>query len=242
VADNIAPYLAGSAFSEQLRVPVSRQRTMFNRVDFILGLARGRNVIHVGCVDHLPYLADKISSDTWFHGRLTQATANCIGVDVNRTGVELLRSTYRIDNVHCVDLTRDPNFAAVKSRRWDWLVLGEVLEHVDNPVQFIADHLTNYGANIAGVIISVPNALRAGNMLRIFRNHELINSDHRYWFTPYTLQKVAYSAGLIQTHAHLCHYTQRSGIQLRLRNFLLGRYPLLAENIVLVGETGAGQS
>jgi hypothetical protein len=45
-------------------------------------------------------------------------------------------------------------------------------------------------------VITVPNAWTQTTMRMANRSAEIINSDHRYWFTPYTLSKVIVQAGL----------------------------------------------
>jgi hypothetical protein len=75
------------------------------------------------------------------------------------------------------------------------MVMGEILEHVDIPVLFLKQIRENYKKNISQILITVPNAFSYRNMKSIKENKEVINSDHRYWFTPYTLAKIVYLAG-----------------------------------------------
>ncbi|MEX0741590.1 MAG: hypothetical protein WD079_02255, partial [Phycisphaeraceae bacterium] len=70
------------------------------------------------------------------------------------------------------------------------------------------------------------------------RGCELINTDHRYWFTPYTLGKVAVEAGLMPREVRMC----RNGIVKRrsiMKNRLMRRRPLNRGGILLIADLGA---
>ena len=52
----------------------------------------------------------------------------------------------------------------------------------------------NYRSISKELIITVPNALKKTNR-KNGTHFELINTDHRFWFTPYTLAKNLTTAG-----------------------------------------------
>jgi hypothetical protein len=62
----------------------------------------------------------------------------------------------------------------------------------------------------------------------------MINTDHRFFFTPFTLAKVASDAGLILTSIQMAHYSQ-AGL---IKRALLNKFPLLAEDLVFIGVPG----
>lgn len=96
-----------------------------------------------------------------------------------------------------LDILNEKKDEDILKNEWDYIVLGEILEHVDNPVEFLEKILKNYGKNIKNILITVPNILSTGRILEIKKNNgEMINSDHRYWFSPYTLLKVTERAGI----------------------------------------------
>ena len=83
----------------------------------------------------------------------------------------------------------------LKSEQWQYIVLGEVLEHINNPVEFLTQLNSNFKGHVDSIIITVPNAFALKNIKNAFRNVEEINSDHRYYFTPYTLGKILTLSG-----------------------------------------------
>jgi hypothetical protein len=86
------------------------------------------------------------------------------------------------------------------------VILGEVLEHIDNPVKFLTVLDDKINSIASAVIITVPNAWQYLNWKKALKGIEVINSDHRYWFTPYTICKVATCAGLSLQSLTLCEY------------------------------------
>jgi 2-polyprenyl-3-methyl-5-hydroxy-6-metoxy-1,4-benzoquinol methylase len=88
-----------------------------------------------------------------------------------------------------------PNLDQITSRQWDYMILGEILEHVDNPCDFLKTLNRLYRNNVDKIIISVPNAFCFYNFRNIQNGFEMINSDHRSTFTAYTLNKILYLAG-----------------------------------------------
>lgn len=54
----------------------------------------------------------------------------------------------------------------------------------------------NYAEKIDRIVITVPNAFSWTNIKMALKGRECINTDHRYWFSPYTISKIAYNAGL----------------------------------------------
>lgn len=71
------------------------------------------------------------------------------------------------------------------------------MEHVDNPVQFLEEVNKNYQGIADKIIITVPNAFSVFNFITALSGREANNTDHRYFFTPYTLCKVVYMAGMM---------------------------------------------
>ena len=155
----------------------------------------GKKVIHVGCVDHLPLVDAKIANDTWLHKLLSDKATRCLGIDINAEGIDYIKKIGYEDSL-TIDLIEDKASKIILDDHWDYLILGELMEHIDNPVMFLSQIREKYGHVIDKVLITVPNGLRWINFKRMLRNKEVINSDHRFWFTPYTMAKICTHAGL----------------------------------------------
>ena len=68
---NTLDYLNGKKFSNGLSVPYSFSGPIPKRVDFLKELVREKQVLHLGCLDHLPLIDNKISSGQWLHKRFS---------------------------------------------------------------------------------------------------------------------------------------------------------------------------
>lgn len=104
-------------------------------------------------------------------------------------------------------------------QRWDYAILGEILEHIDNPVSYLNAIQQLYSDCLIRIVITVPNAWTQATMRMANRSTEIINSDHRYWFTPYTLSKVMVQAGLHLEDLYFANRVPLSGIDLVKNKF-----------------------
>lgn len=236
----IHDYLTGARFSSGLRVRIAAEEAAVpDRISLLEGLVRGKAIIHLGCTDHIPLIEDKIKHGTWLHARLCGSARRCLGVDTNGEGIELLRSRFGVRDVVCGDILSDV-MPEIETARWDYIVAGEVLEHVDNPVAFLTGVRNRYSGTVARMVITVPNAFGWANLRNALRNNEYINTDHRYWFTPYTLGKIATRAGMEIHGFHLCESVpapatpgSRLGIRARAMRCILARRPLLRQHVLM---------
>ncbi len=230
-SDALQKYLSGENFGEQVAFEYAFKTPLKNRSHIISDIAKNRSILHIGCCDHSPLLREKISKGTWLHGILSNLANMCIGIDIDRSAIQNARTISGLDNIYFGDITSENKIAEISENQFDYAIFGEVLEHIGNPVNFIAQFLENYAPNVKNVIITVPNALRGGNVLNIFKAREAINTDHRFFFTPYTLAKVAWDAGLLPTSVQMAHYSPAPPIKAAILN----RFPLLAEDLILIG-------
>jgi hypothetical protein len=87
---------------------------------------------------------------------------------------------------------------------FDYALLGEVVEHIDNPVSFLKKIRENLMDTVEKVIITVPYAFGLRQIFSGLFKKERINSDHRYWFTPYTIAKTCFEAGIYPEDLLFC--------------------------------------
>ena len=76
------------------------------------------------------------------------------------------------------------NFPEITGSRWDYAVFGEIIEHIDDPVHFLKTFRQRFGGSVNRFIITVPNIYNKQHFTNMLKYREVINSDHRYWFTP----------------------------------------------------------
>ena len=206
-------YLFDRRFSNGRGFDLGNRGRAQRRSDRLVAMVAGLRVLHIGCCDHLPLIREKVEKGIYLHENLCRAAAQCVGVDTNAEGVQLLRDlgfaeTYLPDNVP--EPAPDPPY--------DICLVADVIEHVGDPVTFLRSMLRY---RFKRLVVVTPNAFRLRNCLP--SGQEVINTDHRFWFTPYTLCKVMADAGYMPQSLELCHgdhATWRGALNARLMNWV----------------------
>lgn len=206
--------------------------TVLTRIKKLEKIVKGKRVIHLGCADHQALIPRKIKAGKWLHKKLTDVASRCVGIDIDQECITYIRDTLGYDNVYCSDLLHDALPIALDGH-WDYILLGEVLEHIDNPVSFLQAIRTKLMHRVDNIIITVPNSLWLNNIISGLRHEEFINSDHRFWFSPYTLSKVASQGGFSPEELHFC---MNGDIRAYAwwKRYILKHYPIFREDIILV--------
>jgi hypothetical protein len=188
-------YLHGRRFSNGKVFDLTNRGGAPRRSDRLVAMAQGRRVLHIGCCDHLPLVHEKMRLGLYLHQNLCRAAVRCVGIDTNVEGVKLLREL-GFDEVYLPEGAPDEEY--------DLCMLADVIEHVGDPVSFLR---SMRGYHFKHLVVVTPNVFRWRNCLP---GGELINTDHRFWFSPYTLCKVLVDAGYEPRSVELCHADYRS--------------------------------
>lgn len=197
--ESIQGYIDGTMFSSGLKIFTgSENHEEKTRISALKELLRDKRIIHLGCTDHLPLIQEKIERNMWLHGILDEYCTECFGIDISEGAIAYLKTKLGYKNICCADILEE-DVLKDKTGTWDYLLLGEILEHVDNPVSFLAAIHANYAGRIQKIVITVPNALNLYFARNVKRGIEHVNTDHRYWFTPFTLLKVVNRSGFKNT-------------------------------------------
>jgi hypothetical protein len=233
-------YLRGEAFSNKFKFPLpgsDPEGLKVDRFQYLEAACRGKQALHLGCCGHPPQIRQAIAENRWLHGRLSAVARSCLGIDINAEALALVRDQLGHSNVIRADLSESVPERVRAGAPWDVLVAGEIVEHLDNPVHFLAGLRDNLKSLCSEIIITVPNAFRQINGLRLRSGVEYINSDHRYWFTPYTLAKVLTRAGFDSLRFGFVQYDlpgRPRGMRDLLRLRRLKLHPALRDVIVMV--------
>ncbi len=191
----INDHIISKSFSAGLNVSFGAEKFPDKtRIEKLLEITKDKKVIHVGCADHLPLIEAKIKNNRWLHGLLLENTAVCIGIDNNEEAVHFINEKLGVKNVFFMDITKE-NDLLKNGSHWDYIILGEIIEHIDNPVDFLRTINKLYADIVDKIIITAPNVFNLGTIKDIKNNRENINTDHRYWFSPFTLTKIVFNSG-----------------------------------------------
>lgn len=195
-------YLNGEDFYDYCTFSFEADNAWNHRNDMLQNIVKGKRIIHLGAADHKMLIAEKIKKNTYLQKILNDAAEMCIGLDINKDSVKEAQRL-GIKNIYCMNMLTESSKVLdqlivniCKNEKIDYLICGEMLEHIDDPVSFLKQLNEIYSPYIDKIVITVPNAFRFANIKNSLLGKEAINTDHRYWFTPYTLCKVVSMAGM----------------------------------------------
>lgn len=239
IEPEVLKYLKGETFKTSLFVDIGKAKhRIISREAAITEMIKNQDVIHIGCSDHIPVIKQKISYNTWLHKLITDNAKNCVGIDIDKESINFIKKELGYTNVYYGDILTD-NFEALNGKKWDYVVFGEIVEHLDNPVNFLKGFKERYGNSVSKFIITVPSIYNIHQFKNMMNYLEIINSDHRFWFTPYTITKILVIAGYNPekiTYSNLQSLTVKE-LTIRKIKKLLGmkvEYPFYYFNTIII--------
>jgi hypothetical protein len=168
-----------------------------DRIEYLQRRCVKKKVLHIGCLDHPEIIRERVESETWLHGILSNSSEFCLGVDINLAGYQLVQEEVGISNIQILDLCKpleEKDANDLRRIQWDLILCPEMLEHITNHQQFL-DNLRRLSHRGTTLIITGPNAFQISNFINALRGFETTNSDHKYWFTFYTLSRMLAANG-----------------------------------------------
>ncbi len=215
-------YVEGEEFSPGLLVDLDFLPPEPNnsRQDTILEIVNGRTILHIGCTDHLPLIDEKIKNGRHLHASLLETCRKVVGVDIDQDSINHLIQNYNMSDIYNINLvtTTQENIPFSNDAPFDYAIMGEIVEHLDNPVQFLSKLRTEHGGLFSKLIVTVPNAFNYNVLKQWKQGAEIINSDHRFWFSPYTITRVLTAAGYKVESIQMADVSQKMDIFSRAVN------------------------
>lgn len=205
-SENDLKYLKGAKFSARYDMKLEPNNLVW-RVDKIIEICTNAKVLHIGCCDHVSVIEKKIREGTWLHGLLDVKCAYLQGLDICQEAVEICNN-----NCYCSVpiIAGDATLCRInKMDEYDYVLMAEMIEHVNNPVDFLKRTRENFKRQgfKGKYIITAPNALGIMRRNVFTKSCERINTDHKYWFSPFTLAKIMVEAGLIPEKCEFVQYS-----------------------------------
>lgn len=168
-------------------------QTIYDRFNVISQhTASGKSVMDLGCVDSRPARHDAVARIEYkanlLHKRIAEVNSDVLGVDIDPDGVDVLNQQgfkVIVANVETMDL----------ARRFDTIVAGEIIEHLENPGLFLRN-MRRHIADDGVLILSTPNPFYAGSAWKIWRYGEpAVHEDHVGWQDPTTMRTLLARTG-----------------------------------------------
>jgi len=175
-------------YIELPKVPI-----VIGRQDFVLARCKGKQVLHLGCVDS-NLLLQRFLAGELMHQKLAQVSDELWGVDVDEQGIDFLLE-HGIDNVVVGDVCNLDNIPDLQGRRFDVIVASEIIEHLMNPGLFSKAVKNLMRPGHTELIVTVPNAFRVSTLIQLLRGVEYVHLDHNYWFSYHTVTNLLKKGG-----------------------------------------------
>ena len=163
----------------------------FDRNGYFQKHIKGKTVLHIGCSD-FPITQQRINDKNLLHQKLQESAEEIVGIDLSKVGISILKE-HGFNNIFVMDAEN-----IELSARFDFILAGDVLEHLNNPGMFLnkAKSLLNSDAEI---IIGAPSALTINNIKVWFFGREQVHTDHTFYFSPKTLSALCARFDLLPT-------------------------------------------
>jgi hypothetical protein len=170
--------------------------------EFILGVASGRSVLHLGCVgftDVAPAERAKFAQQS-LHWKLTQASET-VGIDYSVAVIDEYRKLGVFTNIVAGDVERLDEVQL--TRTFEVVIAGDIIEHLSNPGRML-DGIKRFCTGATQVIITTPNAFGAPNFLRYSAGKFHEGAEHVMSFNEQNLATLMNRHGYSVRELHTC--------------------------------------
>jgi hypothetical protein len=208
------------------------------KLELLETLVRDASVLHLGAVGETcrPLAAKIAAAPDSTHARLTQSARQCVGVDIDRAGVEALTKRGIFSNLlwgDALKLHRDD----IPLSRIDFVVAGDILEHVSAPGDML-DALRGLADPTTRLILTTPNCVGLPAFLRYLRGRALEGADHKVSFNVYSLGNLLSHHGWRVESLKTCYQAAAPRLNSRLvlsaGKLALARWPSLGGTLFVV--------
>lgn len=149
---------------------------------YFCAAAQDKRVLHIGCFEHDEKYLQSLE---WKHKRINAVASRCLGLDINRDGVELMQ---RLGYDAVVADATGPDDLG---ERFDIIIIGDVIEHLldmGGLIDFATRHLALGGRTI----LSTPNPFYIGTVERAWRKAPAVaNFEHTCWVSESNMLEIA---------------------------------------------------
>jgi len=206
-------YVRGDKFSNGYKMHMHMTDIEQDRDTYLCNKLKDKRVIHMGFLDHYELFEKKLADNTWLHRKLVNACKVCAGCDLHEHMIHEVQQRLGYNHLYAWDVLHDSVPDEILSENWDTVLVPDVLEHVTDDVLFMKQVKKKLGGITQNIIITVPNAFSFQNFWFTEKGIECINSDHRHWYSVFTLAKCMHDAGIKATWYGFLSHGKNSGTE-----------------------------
>jgi len=209
-----------------------------SRDEFLFAKARGRRVLHLGCVGFAG-----LGTDTRI--KMAQSSLHCAlsgiadvtGIDYSREAIDYFREHGVFDNVQFGNVEKLGELGL--EEQFDVIVAGDIIEHLSNP-GLMLDGLRRFCRSDTALIITTPHSFGLPNFLRHLAGRFCEGSEHVMTFNAQTLTHLLERHGYRIVQLHTCHQKHAQGSRwFKLGRWLFGKWPHLGGTLLVEARLAA---
>lgn len=160
---------------KQIFFDLVKKGNVISKDEFLVSQCVKKHVLDVGCVGQTRGYA----TNEWLFDKYKTVAKSVTGVDVNVEGIEALKA-------QGYDVVT-PEQLRSRQRKYEIIIMSDVIEHVDNPGVFLEEYAAYLSTN-GRIIVTTPNSTRIRTFLEIlFSGNYSLNHEHTMWFCPKTM-------------------------------------------------------
>jgi hypothetical protein len=200
-------------------------RTPVVKHEILSELAKGRNVVHYGCIDDEQIILSKSSSGYYLHDLISKNAKCCVGIDINRDSFVFLQRELSIKNVFYGDV-EDPRSFKIdieELKEVEVLFIPDLIEHLDNPGKMLTGIRKYYSPQVK-IIICTPNPFAWYNFAATLMQREIYTPYHTMSFTTENMQVLLDRHGFKIDRIRPLIAPKQRNLVIRLLDNFLGRF------------------
>lgn len=184
-----------------------------DRIKYIARACAGLCVLDLGAMDETAWTS-KRGQGVWLHEEIARFARRVYGIDNS----ELIPATDLVTGANATirrgDITDPQRLMAVLDQAPDIVVAGEIIEHLENPLQFLRNLARTKQLSGRTLILSTPNATALPNVVIGLARRESAHPDHLCIFSYKTLTTMCRRAGFSDWEI-VPYYSSFTEMQLR---------------------------
>jgi len=201
------------------------------RKDKILELCTGKDVLHLGFVQHNDY-ENRIVENDWLHSKIAGVCKTLVGFDYLKEAVNNIKGKYGYE-VYFADVMNLQNVKINKT--FDVIICGELIGHIENAGLMLDGIKRFMKADESILIITTPNPWSQTRIKLIGRNKTdnlWINDELVAWYSFGTLSHLLERKGFVE-HFYGYYNGQNYFDIFSNTNGLIGKLKILKRKLVL---------
>lgn len=188
-------------------------RKLHTKHELLLSFIKNKNVVHYGCIDDSTDIIDwKIKKNIYLHKLISEASKNCIGIDINRKNMTYLRETHQISNIYYGNAENPETFETDKETllNTEVILIPDLIEHLNNP-GLMLEGLRKFFPKTATILILTPNPFSYLNFIFTLFNREFYNAYHTCYFSTNNMKVLLENHGFKINKVYPCFLPKNRG-------------------------------